>query len=252
MNELSAALPVISARKLVKSFPMANGAELKVLRELEMQIHESEMVAIVGMSGVGKSTLLHCLGLLDSPTSGEITYRDDSRTWRSSDLSEEDRCRLRNHFIGFVFQFFHLLPDLDVLENVLLPTFISQETGEWNKKRSQFEARGESLLERVGLKGRERQAPGTLSGGERQRVAIARALMLSPKLLLCDEPTGNLDSRTSESIHQLLRELHQDLSTSILVVTHDPDLASRADRRLQMIDGRFRSESDNQQVTDSS
>ena len=243
MSDLSSSLPVINARKLVKSFPMANGSELKVLQELDLQIDEAEMVAIVGMSGVGKSTLLHCLGLLDTPTTGEITYRDGDRIWRSTDLSEDDRCQLRNHFIGFVFQFFHLLPDLNVLENVLLPTVISQETGEWNRNRSSLENRGEALLERVGLKGRERQSPGTLSGGERQRVAIARALMMSPKLLLCDEPTGNLDSRTSESIHQLLRELHQDLSTSILVVTHDPDLASRADRRLQMIDGRFQTES---------
>ncbi|MAJ28958.1 MAG: lipoprotein-releasing system ATP-binding protein LolD [Planctomycetes bacterium] len=222
---------------------MANGDELKVLQELDLQIHESEMIAIVGMSGVGKSTLLHCLGLLDTPTTGEITYREADRTWRSTDLSEDDRCQLRNHFIGFVFQFFHLLPDLDVLENVLLPTVISQTTSQWNQARAELESRGEMLLKRVGLKGRERQSPGTLSGGERQRVAIARALMMSPQLLLCDEPTGNLDSRTSESIHQLLRELHQDLSTSILVVTHDPDLASKADRRLQMIDGRFQNES---------
>lgn len=249
MSDLSSSLPVINARKLVKSFPMANGSELKVLQELDLQIDEAEMVAIVGMSGVGKSTLLHCLGLLDTPTTGEITYRDGDRIWRSTDLSEDDRCQLRNHFIGFVFQFFHLLPDLNVLENVMLPTVISQETGEWNRNRSKLESRGESLLERVGLKGRERQSPGTLSGGERQRVAIARALMMSPKLLLCDEPTGNLDSRTSESIHQLLRELHQDLSTSILVVTHDPDLASRADRRLQMIDGRFQKESADDQET---
>ena len=243
MSDLSSSLPVINARKLVKSFPMANDSELKVLQELDLRIDEAEMVAIVGMSGVGKSTLLHCLGLLDTPTTGEITYRDGDRIWRSTDLSEDDRCQLRNHFIGFVFQFFHLLPDLNVLENVMLPTVISQETGEWNRNRSSLESRGEGLLERVGLKGRERQSPGTLSGGERQRVAIARALMMSPKLLLCDEPTGNLDSRTSESIHQLLRELHQDLSTSILVVTHDPDLASRADRRLQMIDGRFQNDS---------
>ena len=130
-----------------------------------------------------------------------------------------------------------------MLENVLLPTVISQTTSQWNQARAELESRGEMLLKRVGLKGRERQSPGTLSGGERQRVAIARALMMSPQLLLCDEPTGNLDSRTSESIHQLLRELHQDLSTSILVVTHDPDLASKADRRLQMIDGRFQNES---------
>ena len=249
MSDLSSSLPVINARKLVKSFPMANGSELKVLQELDLQIDEAEMVAIVGMSGVGKSTLLHCLGLLDTPTTGEITYRDGDRIWRSTDLSEDDRCQLRNHFIGFVFQFFHLLPDLNVLENVMLPTVISQETGEWNRNRSSLESRGEGLLERVGLKGRERQSPGTLSGGERQRVAIARALMMSPKLLLCDEPTGNLDSRTSESIHQLLRELHQDLSTSILVVTHDPDLASRADRRLQMIDGRVQDESADDQET---
>ncbi len=246
MNEMSAPLPVISASKLVKSFSMANGSELKVLRELDVEIHEAEMVAVVGLSGVGKSTLLHCLGLLDTPTSGEITYRDDAHAWRSSDLAEDDRCRLRNHFIGFVFQFFHLLPDLDVLENVLLPTLVSQKTNEWNSHRSMLEQKGKALLERVGLKGRELQAPGTLSGGERQRVAIARALMQSPKLLLCDEPTGNLDSRTSESIHQLLRELHQDLSTSILVVTHDPDLASLADRRLQMVDGRFESDTASQ------
>jgi len=243
MSDSSAPLPVVSVHKLERSFPLANGEKLMVLKGLDLQIYEAEMVAIVGLSGVGKSTLLHCLGLLDTPSGGEITYRSGEKTWKTSQLDEDARCQLRNHFIGFVFQFFHLLPDLNVLENVLLPSQVSMTSKAWNKNRDEFHGRAESLIQRVGLSGREKQAPGTLSGGERQRVAIARALMLSPPLLLCDEPTGNLDSRTSKSIHELLRELHEDYSTSILVVTHDPDLAARADRRLQMVDGRFEAES---------
>ncbi|MGE4618888.1 MAG: ABC transporter ATP-binding protein, partial [Planctomycetota bacterium] len=201
----------------------------------------SEMVAIRGLSGVGKSTLLHCLGLLDTPTAGEIIYRDGDSTWESPGLTEQQRCALRNQFIGFVFQFFHLLHDLNVMENVLLPSIVSSTPKEWKKKKAQVEDQAHQLLKRVGLADREKQAPGTLSGGERQRVAIARALINNPRLLLCDEPTGNLDSRNSESIHGLLRELHEELGTSILVVTHDPDLANRADRLLDMVDGKFES-----------
>ena len=242
MNDSQQSLPVLSARGLHREFLLANGQPLEVLRGVDLDIHEAEMVAIVGLSGVGKSTLLHCLGLLDTPSSGQIIYRDDEQVSQSPGLSEAQRCALRNRFIGFVFQFFHLLNDLDVLENVMLPAIVGSSKSQWRKTRHDVEAYARSLLESVGLQGREHQAPGTLSGGERQRVAIARALINRPLLLLCDEPTGNLDSHTSKKIHSLLRELHEQLGTSILVVTHDPDLADRADRRLAMIDGRFEAE----------
>jgi len=232
-------LPVVVARGLEKNFSLADGKPLEVLRGLDLDIHEAEMVAIVGLSGVGKSTLLHCLGLLDTPSEGTVIYRNGEDTWQTPGLSERQRCDLRNQFIGFVFQFFHLLNDLDVLENVMLPAIVGSTSSEWRRRKDQVESRATSLLKLVGLDGREHQAPGTLSGGERQRVAIARALINDPRLLLCDEPTGNLDSRTSSRIHSLLRDLHEELGTSILVVTHDPDLAARADRQLAMVDGRF-------------
>ena len=244
MNDLQPALPVLSARDLCREFSLPGDRSLEVLRHLDLDIHEAEMVAIVGLSGVGKSTLLHCLGLLDTPSSGQITYRNGGQTWRSPGLSEPQRCDLRNQFIGFVFQFFHLLSDLDVLENVMLPAIVGTPKSDWKQRKPEIESKARALLETVGLAGREEQAPGTLSGGERQRVAIARALINNPRLLLCDEPTGNLDSSTSEKIHTLLRQLHEDLGTSILVVTHDPDLASRADRRLAMVDGRFEKSED--------
>ena len=239
MNNPISSLPVLIARNLQRNFTLAGNKNLAVLQGLDLEIHESEMVAIRGLSGVGKSTLLHCLGLLDTPTCGELIYRDGESTWQSPGMTEQSRCDLRNRFIGFVFQFFHLLHDLDVLENIMLPSIVSCTPSQWRKKRIGVETRARELLQQVGLSGREHQAPGTLSGGERQRVAIARALINNPRLLLCDEPTGNLDSRNSESIHSLLRELHEELGTSILVVTHDPDLANRADRLLSMIDGKF-------------
>ncbi len=239
MNDPIPSLPVLIARNLQRDFTLAGDKTLEVLRGIDLEIYESEMVAVRGLSGVGKSTLLHCIGLLDTPTCGELIYRDGESTWQSPGISEQNRCDLRNRFIGFVFQFFHLLNDLDVLENVMLPSIVSCTSSQWRKKRSKVETRARELLQRVGLEGRARQAPGTLSGGESQRVAIARALINNPRLLLCDEPTGNLDTRNSESIHALLRELHEELGTSILLVTHDPDLANRADRLLSMIDGKF-------------
>ncbi|MGE4602705.1 MAG: ABC transporter ATP-binding protein [Planctomycetota bacterium] len=239
MNSPIPSLPVLIARNLQRDFSLAGDKTLEVLRGIDLEIHESEMVAVRGLSGVGKSTLLHCLGLLDTPTCGELIYRDGDSTWQSPGMSEQNRCDLRNHFIGFVFQFFHLLHDLDVVENVMLPSIVSSTRRQWKKIRPRTQTRALELLQRVGLEDRAHQAPGTLSGGERQRVAIARALINNPRLLLCDEPTGNLDTRNSESIHSLLRELHDELGTSILVVTHDPDLASRADRLLSMVDGKF-------------
>lgn len=239
MNNETTKLPVLIARDLHRDFTLNGNKTLKVLQGVDLEIHESEMVAIKGLSGVGKSTLLHCLGLLDTPTSGELIYREEQATWQSPGLTEDQQCALRNRFIGFVFQFFHLLHDLDVLENIMLPAIVSKTPREWKKNHKTVEDRARMLLDRVGLSGREHQAPGTLSGGERQRVAIARALINDPRLLLCDEPTGNLDSRNSNSIHSLLRELHEELGTSVLVVTHDPDLAQRADRLLTMIDGKF-------------
>ncbi|HIA27257.1 MAG TPA: ABC transporter ATP-binding protein [Planctomycetes bacterium] len=235
---------VIEATGLHRHFS-SQGVELKVLRGIDLHVEKGEMVAVLGLSGVGKSTLLNLLGLLDTPSAGKIFYHTEDRVIEASTLTENERAALRSRFIGFVFQFFHLLPDLDLLENVLLPAMVSRSSSDFRRERRQLEARARELIEHVGLTGREKQAPNTLSGGERQRVAIARGLMNDPALLLCDEPSGNLDSVTSEKIHRLFKTLSKTLGTTILTVTHDPYLAARADRRLTMVDGRFVKDQEN-------
>lgn len=229
---------VVETRDLKKSYP-SPGGRLEVLRGIDMQLSRGELLAIMGLSGVGKSTLLNILGLLDSSTSGEVIFNVDGKPVSTQRASEERRARLRNEFIGFVFQFFHLLPDLDVLENTLLPAMISRSRRRYRKERPELERQARAMLDRVGLGPRIYHRPTELSGGERQRCSIARALMNKPGLLLCDEPTGNLDTETSELIHELFTELNRDLNTSILIVTHDPRLAARADRTLEMVDGSF-------------
>lgn len=214
-----------------------------VLKGLSLSIHAGEIVAILGHSGVGKSTLLNLLGLLDVPSSGKIVYQGRDESFRGCDLTRLNRsgkARMRNKNLGFVFQFYHLLPDLSVLENVLLPAMIRYGGSEFRKQRSALTERAMSFLERVGLGERIQFAPTKLSGGERQRAAIARALMNSPEIVYCDEPTGNLDTQTGSKIHDLILELNRETGTSFVIVTHDESLAQLAQRRLQMVDGLFR------------
>ena len=204
------------------------GRTLEVLRGIDLHINEGEMLSIVGASGAGKSTLLHCMGTLDVPTSGSLRLNGEELTA----LSSARLADIRNRTIGFVFQFHHLLPEFNALENVVMPGMIQ------GRPRKEMETRARALLEEVGLSARASHRPGELSGGEQQRVALARALVLEPKLLLADEPTGNLDSATSEQIHELFFSINEQRGTTIVVVTHNPALAARMPRIVTLKDGR--------------
>ena len=221
------ARPVVVAKDVKKSFQHM-GRTLDVLRGIDLTIDEGEMVGIVGQSGAGKSTLLHCIGTLDVITSGSLKIDDAELT----ELSGARLAALRNRTIGFVFQFHHLLPEFSALENVIMPGLIQ------GRSRRDMEPRARALLEEVGLKERVLHRPGELSGGEQQRVALARALVLEPKLLLADEPTGNLDSRTSEQIHQLFYSVNEQRKTTIVIVTHNASLAGGMPRVVTLRDGR--------------
>jgi putative ABC transport system ATP-binding protein len=217
---------LIDIRDLRRSYIMGE-QELEVLHGVDLQIDTGEFVAIMGPSGSGKSTLMHILGCLDRPTSGRYVL-DGLEVQNLDDL---ELSRLRNHKVGFIFQSFNLIPQLDVIENVELPMLYSGES------RSERLSRASELLHRVGLAHRGSHRPTELSGGECQRVAIARALVMKPRLILADEPTGNLDSRTGEEIMQIFDELHAQ-GTTLLLVTHDPGVAARADRIVRIRDGR--------------
>jgi lipoprotein-releasing system ATP-binding protein len=219
--------PVVVAKGVKKSFQHM-GRTLDVLRGIDLTIEEGEMVGIVGQSGAGKSTLLHCIGTLDVITAGSLKIDEAELT----ELSSSRLAALRNRTIGFVFQFHHLLPEFSALENVIMPGLIQ------GRSRRDMETRAMALLEEVGLKERVLHRPGELSGGEQQRVALARALVLEPKLLLADEPTGNLDSRTSEQIHQLFYSVNTQRKTTIVIVTHNAALADGMPRVVTLRDGR--------------
>jgi ABC-type lipoprotein export system ATPase subunit len=220
--------PLVSARAVSKSYEMGKGA-VHVLRELSFEVARGEFVALRGASGAGKSTLLHLLGGLDAPDRGEIWFGGQNLAGHSPG----DLAHLRNARIGFVFQAYHLLPELDALENVCLPARIARVP------TATAEARGRELLERVGLKERLEHRPAELSGGERQRVAIARALANQPDLVLADEPTGNLDSHTGSEIIELLCSLVSDKKSTLIIATHDPNIAARAPKVVQLVDGRI-------------
>jgi lipoprotein-releasing system ATP-binding protein len=218
----------IIVRDLTKIF-VHGGRRLEVLRGIDLEIRPGERVSVVGASGVGKSTLLHVLGTLDTPTRGQIVFDGrDVTKMNAAQLAE-----FRNREIGFVFQFHHLLPEFTALENAMMPALIQRVP------RIEAERRARAILDRVGLSERLTHRPGELSGGEQQRVALARALIMSPKLLLADEPTGNLDTKTGEGIHQLFLELNRERGMTMLVVTHNPELAAHMPRRFSMLDGRM-------------
>jgi lipoprotein-releasing system ATP-binding protein len=221
-------MPFLDARGLVKSYPVG-GHALTVLRDLDLRVEAGEMVAIVGASGVGKSTLLHVLGGLDRADQGSITIDGAELTA----MRDADVVAFRNRRVGFVFQFHHLLPEFSALENAEMPMRIA--------RMPMHEARSsaEELLRRVGLGERLDHRPGMLSGGEQQRVAVARALVMRPAILLADEPTGDLDEQTADSLHALLREMHQAYGLTSVIATHNARLASGCDRILRLEGGRL-------------
>ena len=213
-----------------KSYNIGTPVETEVLHGIDIELLEHEFVALIGPSGSGKSTLLNIIGLLERSTQGELTIAGQ----RTSLLDDAGLTRLRGHTIGFVFQFHHLLPAFTALENVMMPAII--ENGSITQQARQVAL---DLLRRVGLQGAEYKKPGELSGGMQQRVAIARALALKPKLILADEPTGNLDTKTADEIFSLLREFNRDHGSACLIVTHDPRLAHRCDRIIHLVDGQI-------------
>ncbi|MFL5615576.1 MAG: ABC transporter ATP-binding protein [Gemmatimonadaceae bacterium] len=222
-------MTVLEAVDLGKTYTGGDGGLLSVLDGVNLQVARGEMVAIVGASGTGKSTLLHLLGALDRPTRGSVSIDGE----RLEDRSDEELSILRNRRIGFVFQFHHLLREFSALENVMMPLRI----GGWETQRAR--GRAEELLSRVGLAGRMSHRPSELSGGEQQRTAVARALAIDPAVLLADEPSGNLDHANSERLHDLFVELSRDLEIAMVVVTHNRSLALRADRALLLEEGRL-------------
>ena len=222
---------MIVTTDLQKAFHI-NNASIEVLKGISLEIARGEMLAIVGASGVGKSTLLHLLGALDRPTSGTVTF-NGTRIFEQSDTQ---LAHFRNRNVGFVFQFHHLLPEFTAVENVRLPGLMMGDSTE------AATARAINILNDFGLGPRLTHRPGELSGGEQQRVAIARAILNNPTLVLADEPTGNLDTQTGQDVFQLLRDLNQNNGTTFVVVTHNEALAMQSDRVLRMIDGRLTQE----------
>jgi len=218
---------LIQVQQLYKSF--GNGAKrVEVLKGIDLTFLKGEKAAMVGASGVGKTTFLHILGTLDRPTSGKVLYQgEDIFT-----MDEKELALFRNREIGFVFQFHHLLPEFNALENTMMPCLIQ------GIPKKEAAALAEDILTLVGLKDRLSHKPGELSGGEQQRVAVARALVLEPKVLLADEPTGNLDTNTGEAVFDLLQELNQIKGVTLIVVTHNLKLASRLSRQIHLVDGK--------------
>ena len=221
---------LLVARDITKSFK-TNGQQLRILNGINLTIYKGEMIAVMGASGVGKSTLLNILGALDRPTSGEVIFEGADIFGKSDD----ELAYLRNSKIGFVFQFHHLLPEFTAIENTMMPAMIQR----MDRKKARDIA--EKNLADVGLSSRMTHRPGELSGGEQQRVAIARALMTSPDIILADEPTGNLDTHTGEEVFALLKNINQVYGTTFVVVTHNERLATQAGRIIKMVDGQIAS-----------
>jgi lipoprotein-releasing system ATP-binding protein len=222
---------IIQARGLSKIY--MDGVEVRALDNVDLDIKKGEFLSIIGPSGSGKSTLLHMIGILDTPSSGSITIDGKVVT----EMSEKDRSRVRNEVLGFIFQYHHLMPDFDALENVMMPLLIG------GMKRSEAKKIAAGLLEEVGLGERMDHRPNQLSGGQAQRVAIARALANHPGIVIGDEPTGNLDTKSSDRIYELLRQLNRDRGQTFILVTHDEEMARKTDRIIRIVDGSIASDS---------
>lgn len=224
---------LLETQNLKKSF-ITEAGELQVLKGINLSIKEGEMVGIVGVSGVGKSTLLHILGALDSPTSGEVFYSSTN----IFSLNGKSLASFRNKTIGFVFQFHHLLPEFTAFENVMMPGLIQKSSARDGRNYKGIYKKAEELLNEMGLSERKTHRPGELSGGEQQRVAVARALILEPKIVLADEPTGNLDAITGEELFNIFVNLNKEKGITFVIVTHNESLSKRCHRVLKMVDGR--------------
>lgn len=222
--------PIIELKNLTKVYK--NGVEFRALDNADLVIKKGEFVAIVGPSGSGKSTLMHLIGLLDTPSSGTLLIDGKDVT----EMSDKERSAVRNRMLGFIFQYHHLLPDFTALENVMMPLLIA------GKSRDEAKSVAEKLLNEVGLADRTDHRPGELSGGQNQRVAVARALSCSPAIVLGDEPTGNLDTKTGDLIYELLRRLNREYNQTFIVVTHNEELAGKADRVVKIVDGKITSQ----------
>ena len=220
---------LVQASDVFKEFDVGEGRKLEVLSGVNFSVNRSEVVAIVGESGAGKSTLLHLLGALDRPSEGKIFFEGQD----IFDKSDEELALFRNRSIGFVFQFHHLLPEFSAIENVAMPSLIQ------NKSFEEVRERSTQLLDTLGLSGRIHHRPGRLSGGEKQRVAVARALMNKPGLVLADEPTGNLDTKTADKLHEEILRLSREFGHTFIIVTHNPTFAEKADRVLRIEDGKI-------------
>jgi lipoprotein-releasing system ATP-binding protein len=225
---------ILRASGLRKTFRMGESA-LTVLKNVDLAVREGEFVAIEGRSGSGKSTLLHLLGALDVPDEGRIDFQNTD----IASIGSNERAKLRNTQFGFVFQFYHLLPELNVAENTLLASMIEYSSLKFRAMHNDLKHRASAVLEQLGMSHRLKHKPAQLSGGERQRVAIARALMNSPRVLFADEPTGNLDQETGQQIMGVLEKLHREQKQTIVMVTHDRAIARQADRVLVLKDGRL-------------
>jgi lipoprotein-releasing system ATP-binding protein len=236
MNDVKRSIEV---HTLGLSMTFGNGINsIELFKDLELVIRRGERIAIVGSSGAGKSTLLNILGTLEKPTGGKVLYGGEDVFLRG----ERELANFRNRNIGFVFQFHYLLPEFNALENVMMPGLIA------GLPRAEARSRAEELLDRLGLSARLKHRVGELSGGEQQRVAVARALSLSPKLFLADEPSGNLDSRTGRTLHELLVSLNETLGLTMVIVTHNQELASMMHRVLRLKDGHLEEERDRSEV----
>lgn len=218
---------VLELKRIRQSFPQADGGQLEVIKHADLILRRGEMVALIGPSGSGKSTLLHITGMLEKPAGGEIVIDGQVTTA----LGDDAKTGIRREKMGFVYQYHHLLPEFSALENVIIPQMIA------GKSRRDAEPRAKELLERVGLGGRLDHRPGKLSGGEQQRVAIARALANDPRLILADEPTGNLDHHTSDGVFRMLADLVHDFGVAALIATHNLEIAQRMDRAVTLRDG---------------